>query len=65
MIGTVALCGHCGRPIIAGVGMSVAGGDGRLYHYECARSPYATAQSPVDFVYHVDDVAKSIKEKNT
>ena len=38
--GTVILCGHCNRPVIVGVGMSVVAG-GRLYHYECARSPYA------------------------
>jgi ribosomal protein L24E len=49
--GTVMLCGHCGRPIIPGVGMSVIGGDGRTYHYECARSPYATNE-------------KAFKEKN-
>ena len=49
--GTVMLCGHCGRPVIPGVGMSVIGGDGRTYHYECARSPYATNE-------------KALKEKN-
>ena len=39
--GTVILCGHCRRPIIQGVGMSVYAG-GQAFHYECARSPYAT-----------------------
>ena len=49
--GTVMLCGHCGRPVIQGVGMSVIGGDSRTYHYECVRSPYAIEQA--------------LKEKNT
>lgn len=38
--GTVMLCGHCRRPVISGIGMSVYAG-GQIYHYECARSPYA------------------------
>lgn len=41
--GTVMLCGHCGRPVVNGCGMSVSAG-GRLYHYECVRSPYASMQ---------------------
>jgi hypothetical protein len=42
--GTVMLCGHCGRPVIQGVGMSVTA-SGRIFHYECARSPYASEQA--------------------
>ena len=48
--GTVILCGHCRRPIIQGVGMSVHAG-GQSFHYECARSPYATNE-------------QALKEKN-
>ena len=42
--------GHCRRPIIQGVGMSVHAG-GQSFHYECARSPYATNE-------------QALKEKN-
>ena len=54
--GTVMLCGHCRRPIIQGVGMSVYAG-GQCFHYECARSPYATNET-------YKPIEQALKEKN-
>lgn len=55
--GTVTLCGHCRRPIIYGVGMSVYAG-GQCFHYECARSPYATNET-------YKPIEQALKDKNT
>lgn len=51
------LCGHCGKPIIQGIGMSVTSG-GRMFHYECVRSPYANINDtykPIEKAHGIGD----------
>ena len=36
--GTIALCGHCGRPVI---NQPAVWANGVPYHVECTKSPYA------------------------
>lgn len=37
--GTMPLCGHCGRPVVAGLHVSRYG---YLYHLECTQPPRAS-----------------------
>ena len=39
MVGTVPLCGYCGRPCMQEVAPYIMGGDARTYHRECVAPP--------------------------